>query len=436
MLYEAKTDAPYKFITADSRECNGECAFVVDWYSEKFTADAIERGVTHILRAADLKTQFDTQIPVIGITGTKGKTTVAALIYSILLDLGYKAAMQGTRGFFINNRKVAPKHLTTPMLLDNYARLEQAINEGCDFFITEVSSHAIAQGRLEGIDFALKIHTNITADHFDFHHTFEEYRRVKNSFFADQTLKLINKDDPNVEFNYANARTYAIESSATFKLAAYSQNRSLSGVIAHGDENALFNAELIGKFNLYNIVAAVAAVKLITDKPLETICECVENFGGVCGRMEIVSQKPLVIVDFAHTPDSIAQALAALEPQKCVVVFGAGGDRDKTKRPLMGKAAAHGAVRLFITNDNPRNEDPLVIIEEIRAGCANHPDLHIEPDRTTAIRSALASLAGDEILVILGKGDEETQTIGAAVLPYSDKQTVLTLLKELECCEK
>ncbi|MDR0665629.1 MAG: UDP-N-acetylmuramoyl-L-alanyl-D-glutamate--2,6-diaminopimelate ligase [Helicobacteraceae bacterium] len=428
MKYPVISDR-FKFVSSDSRECDGQTAFALDWYSRPFADDALKKGAPALLEASDLGGYFDVDMPIIGVTGTNGKTTIAALIYSILLDLGYSVAMQGTRGFFIDGEAIAPKGLTTPVLLDNYARIDRAKKAARDFFVTEVSSHAIAQGRVEALKFALKIHSNITGDHSDFHRTFEEYRRVKNSFFADDTLKLINKDDPQVEFNITNARTYAIETPATFKLEAYSQNDGLSGAILFGGERAIFNADLIGRFNLYNVTAAIGAVKLLTDKPLKTICDQVENFGGVAGRMEIVCKEPLTIVDFAHTPDGIDKALEALFPRKIVAVFGAGGDRDKSKRPLMAAAAAKHCKRLYITSDNPRSEDPQAIIDDIKVGCESHPNVVCIVDRKEAIAKALADLEKDEILAILGKGDETTQTIGDNILPFSDREVVLELLK-------
>ncbi|MDR3347764.1 MAG: UDP-N-acetylmuramoyl-L-alanyl-D-glutamate--2,6-diaminopimelate ligase [Helicobacteraceae bacterium] len=431
MLYAAQSSAGYDFLTSDSRECNDKTAFVIDWYSAKYIDDARSNGAAAVLHAADLRRHFDTNMSIVGITGTNGKTTTAALIYSILLDLGHSVAMQGTRGFFINAKQSAEKHLTTPMLLENYARIDRAKKEGCDFFVSEVSSHAIAQQRLEGIPFALKIHTNITGDHLDFHGNIEEYRRVKNSFFADATPKWINRDDPLVLFNPANAQSYAIESAATLKLEAYSPKDGLNGVVRFGDERAIFSSALIGHFNLYNILAAIGAVKTLTDKSLQTICDQVENFGGVAGRMEVISRDPLIIVDFAHTPDGIDKALKALQPRKIVAVFGAGGDRDKSKRAAMGAAAAKHSKRVFLTSDNPRGEDPMSIIEQIKAGCQTHADLRIEADRRVAIGQAIASLEKDEVLVILGKGDEMFQEICGQYYPFDDRLVVREALREV-----
>lgn len=427
MKYRVTNQNKFEFVTNNSKEADENTAFVADELSIRYI-DSVKNA--QILYAKDLKSYFDTDIKVVGITGTNGKTTTAAIIYSLLLDLGYKVAMQGTRGFFINGETIEGKTLTTPMLLDNYARIDRAKKAGCEFFITEVSSHAIVQKRLEGIEFALKIHTNITSDHLDFHKTIDEYIAVKNSFFVDESMKLINKDDPKIVFNPKNTMSYGLENPATFKIEAYSPNDGLSGLISFADEKTIFHSELVGSFNLYNILAAVSAVKLLTKKPLEEICAELENFGGVSGRLELISSDPKVIVDFAHTPDGIEKALSALFPAEMIVVFGAGGDRDTTKRAPMGKMVSKFAKKIVITSDNPRSEDPKSIIEEIKKGTQNHPNTKEFVDRKEAIREALSWQEADEIVVILGKGDETTQEIAGKSLPFNDRETVLELLKE------
>ena len=201
-----------KVITDDSRICDSNTYFFADHQSRRYIDDAQSKGCAGVLYPADLRDLVSLDaIKVVGVTGTNGKTTTTALIYSLLLDLGYQVALLGTRGFFINETRGADKSLTTPSLLENMHDIYQAKKAGCDYFIMEVSSHGIDQKRIEGIDFALKIHTNITGDHLDYHKTFENYRDVKNSFLSDETPKLINKDDPHVDFNYKNAMTYAIE---------------------------------------------------------------------------------------------------------------------------------------------------------------------------------------------------------------------------------
>lgn len=371
------------------------------------------------------------RIKVIGITGTNGKTTTASAVYSMLLDLGYKAAMQGTRGFFMNDAPVEGKTLTTPSVLNTYRHMLQAIDAGCGYFIMEVSSHAIEQERIAGIGFALKVLTNITQDHLDYHESIEEYTRVKNLFFQDETQKLINRDEPRAQFNIKNAYTYGVENPATYKIVAYSLNNGVSGVLKHFEELVPFESSLHGFFNLYNVTAAMAAVHLISGRALPEIAEALENFGGVSGRMEVVSTDPLVIVDFAHTPDGMEQVLGALKEKELLVVFGAGGDRDRTKRPLMGRVASAYAKKIYVTSDNPRFEDPDTIIGEILAGIEDKSNVYVDVNRRKAIEQALRDRRGDEVVLILGKGDETSQIIYDQHLPFDDRVVAKELLAQM-----
>lgn len=299
-----------KIYTDNSNEANKDSIFVVSKQNEKYKELAITNGCEQIVEAKDLKNHLDmSSIKVIGITGTNGKTTTAAAIYSILLDLGYKVALQGTRGFFINDERVEEYSLTTPVQLGNFAHIQKAMQNGCSFFVMEVSSHAIEQKRIEGLEFALKIHTNITRDHLDYHKTIEEYIRVKNSFFEDETLKLINKDDEKVRYNIKNGFAYSLEKPSTYKVDAYSFKNGMHVMFNHFGKHYSFSSMMMGIFNVYNLMAAVAAVHITTQKPLEEICEALEGFGGVSGRMETISSNPLVIVDFAHTPDGMEEVL-------------------------------------------------------------------------------------------------------------------------------
>ncbi len=371
------------------------------------------------------------RICVIGITGTNGKTTTASAIYSILLDLGHKAAMQGTRGFFMNDAPVEGKSLTTPTVLNTYRHMAQAIAAGCEYFVMEVSSHAIEQERIAGIRFGLKILTNITQDHLDYHQSIEEYIRVKNLFFSDESKKLINKDEPKAQFNIKNAFTYGVENPATYKIVAYSLNDGVGGVLKYFEEHVPFVSSLHGFFNLYNITAAMAAVHLVSGESIEKIAEAVENFGGVSGRMEVVSESPLVIVDFAHTPDGMEQVLNALKEKEVLVVFGAGGDRDRTKRPLMGKVACAYAKKVYVTSDNPRFEDPDTIIADILAGIEDKSNVYVDVNRRNAIAQALKDRTGDEVVLILGKGDETYQIIYDQHLPFDDRVVAKEILASL-----
>ena len=420
---------PYKFVTENSAECDAQTAFVLTAQNEKYLEDAKKHAAHSIIKIGEIASLFRVnEIKIIGITGTNGKTTTASAIYSFLLDLGYKAALQGTRGLFMNDSVVEGKTLTTPSVLNTYRHIYQAVEAGCEYFIMEVSSHAIVQKRIEGLDFELKILTNITQDHLDYHKTLEDYIYVKNSFFQDEGKKLINKDEPRADFNFKNAYTYSIENPSTYRLMAYSLNEGSSGIIQHFQEVVPFTASLHGFFNLYNLMGAIAAVHLVTDKKLEEIADVVDNFAGVSGRMEQVSIAPNVIVDFAHTPDGMQQVLNALREKELIVVFGAGGDRDKLKRPLMGRVAATLAKKVFITTDNPRHEDPEQIVADILEGIEDQSEVVVELNRKKAIELALDSQEEDEVVVILGKGDENSQIIYDEKFPFDDREVVRELL--------
>jgi len=420
---------PYKYVTENSQECDAQTAFVLTAQNEKYLEDAKNRGAHSVIKVQEIAHLFGVdKIKIIGITGTNGKTTTASAIYSFLLDLGYKVAMQGTRGLFMNDSVVEGKSLTTPSVLNTYRHIYQAVAQGCEYFIMEVSSHAIVQKRIEGLEFELKVLTNITQDHLDYHKTLEDYIYVKNSFFQDDGKKLINKDEPRAKFNFRNAYTYGIENPATYRLIAYSLNNGSSGIIQHFQEVVPFTASLHGFFNLYNLMAAIAATHLVTERKLEEICDVVDNFAGVSGRMEKVCEAPNVIVDFAHTPDGMAQVLNALKEKELLVVFGAGGDRDALKRPLMGRVAANLAKKVYITSDNPRFENPEQIVQDILEGIEDRSNVVIELNRKKAIEMALDDQEGDEVVVILGKGDENFQIIYDQKLPFDDREVVKELL--------
>ncbi len=423
---------PFHFIAENSTQCDDATAFLVTKQNEKFTSNAYSKGVNTLLTPKECWELLElNRIKVIGITGTNGKTTTASAIYSILLDLGHPCAMQGTRGFFMNDTLVEGKTLTTPTVLNTYKHILHAIEHGCEYFVMEVSSHAIEQERIAGIHFDLKILTNITQDHLDYHESIDEYIRIKNLFFADESKKLINKDESKAQFNVKNTFTYGIENPATYKIIAYSLNNGVSGILKNFEEHTPFVTSLHGFFNLYNITAAMAAVHLVSGESLEKITDAVENFGGVSGRMEVVSESPLVIVDFAHTPDGMEQVLNALKEKEVLVVFGAGGDRDRSKRPLMGRVAVTYAKKVYITSDNPRFEDPDAIIEDILSGINDHTKIVVDVNRRSAIAHALMDRHGDEVVLILGKGDETSQIIYDQYLPFDDRVVAREILDQL-----
>jgi UDP-N-acetylmuramoyl-L-alanyl-D-glutamate--2,6-diaminopimelate ligase len=417
--------------TNDSNKVSKDKKFVISKQNEQYVQCAQDNGCIDFIESSQLKDYFDfTSIKIIGITGTNGKTTTAAAIYSILLDLGYKAALQGTRGFFINDDRVEDYSLTTPIQLENFENIQKAIENGCEFFVMEVSSHAIEQNRIEGLDFFLKIHTNITQDHLDYHNTIEEYINVKNSFFADDSMKLINKDDPNIKFKMKNAYAYGAENPATFKVTAYTLNNGIHVALQHFSNIVNFSSPMMGYFNVYNLTAAVAAVSLITKESLQRICDQVEYFAGVSGRMEVVSQEPLIIVDFAHTPDGMEKVFNSFSSYDIIAVFGAGGNRDKSKRVIMGAIADKYSKEIIITSDNPRFEDPELICKDILEGCKHTSKIDIQLNRKVAISQALESSKkyNNPVILVLGKGDEEYQIIYDKKFPLNDKEIIESLL--------
>ncbi len=418
----------YQFLTDNTAEIDSQTLFFKTAQNAHYYETLGERP--EYITPRELGTVWKLEaLQTVGITGTNGKTTTAALLYSFLNDLEAPCALQGTRGFFAGDVRLDEKSMTTPSILETMHNMHRAREHGCTHFVMEVSSHAIDQERIEGIEFALKIHTNVTSDHLDYHGTVEEYRRVKSRFFADESPKLLNKDDiKHIEYNPKNSYSYGVDAPATFSVIAYTLRGGITAGIRYFNEEATFHSNLMGFFNLFNLTAAVSATKILTGRLLQDVCDVVENFGGVSGRMEVVSTDPLVIVDFAHTDDGIRNVLESLKDQEITVVFGAGGDRDKTKRPRMGAEAGRFANRIFVTSDNPRSEDPIQIIEEILVGLRGKENVTAVPDRRLAIKMALESLNPDEILVILGKGDEEYQEIAGVKHPFDDRKVVRELL--------
>ncbi len=366
---------------------------------------------------------------VVGVTGTNGKTTVTAAIYSFLLDLDEKPALQGTRGLFAQEKRLEDKSMTTPSILETLYNMKQTHDLGCEYFIMEVSSHAIDQKRIEGLHFALKVHTNVTSDHLDYHGTVEEYRRVKSLFFADESPKLLNKDDiKNITYNPIGAQSYGVDEPATFKVQAFSLLHGITAGIKHLRTEATFHSPMVGLFNLFNLMAAIGSVQMLTGRSIEEICEVVEYFAGVSGRMEVVSREPLVIVDFAHTDDGMHAVLESMKDRDISVVFGAGGNRDKEKRPRMGAVAGRYANKIYVTSDNPRDEVPEMILEDILLGLHGKDHVTATPDRRLAIKMALDALEENEVLLILGKGDEDYQEIKGVKHPFDDREVVRELL--------
>jgi len=427
MRIDYKLDG-YSYITDDTSSISEETLFLLTVQNQKYF-EKLKIKPSFITPRNLISKWGLTSIKAVGVTGTNGKTTVTAAIYSFLLDLGKKVALQGTRGFFVNEQRLEEKIMTTPSILETLYHMKLAKDRECHFFIMEVSSHAIDQNRIEGIDFALKIHTNVTSDHLDYHKTVEEYRAVKSRFFADESPKLLNKDDiKNITYNPKNAQSYGIDEPATFKVQAFSLRDGITAGIKHLQKEATVSSPMVGLFNLYNLMSAIGATVILTGEDIKDVCMVVENFAGVAGRMEVVSTNPLVIVDFAHTDDGMIQVLDSMKDRDISVVFGAGGDRDKTKRARMGAVASKFAKKVYVTSDNPRSEDPAEIIKDILSGIKDQSYTRAMVDRAFAIQEALKELQNDEVLMILGKGDEDYMEINGKKIHFDDREIVRLLI--------
>ncbi|WP_096015209.1 UDP-N-acetylmuramoyl-L-alanyl-D-glutamate--2,6-diaminopimelate ligase [Campylobacter lanienae] len=415
------------FITDNSKEVKSGCYFVVSNSNSKYSAEAMELGANLITpsEVIDILGLRD-RIKIIGITGTNGKTTTAFLLSYALANLNHKSAVSGTCGSFVGDRQIAKKTLTTSQILETISYIKEAVNSGCEYFIMEVSSHAIAQNRIEGLSFALKIFTNLSQDHLDYHKSFSEYARVKSSFLSDECDKIINGDDDNITYNRSNSLTYSFKN-GDICVSEFELKNGINATIFTDKERANLSLDLHGKFNLYNALGVVGALKKLLNLDLQTISNSLKGFKGVAGRMEIVSHSPTIIVDFAHTPDGIEKVLSSMKNSELIVVFGAGGDRDKTKRPIMGQIVAKYAKIAIVTSDNPRSEDPDEIIEQISSSMPKNT-IKIQ-NRKEAIAKAI-SIQNDEILLILGKGDEDYQEINGVKYPFSDQEVVKEILSK------
>jgi len=419
----------YLFLTDDTSKLDNDTLFLKtaqnSGYYDKLEVKPETLLVEELISFWELE-----KMKVVGVTGTNGKTTVTAAIYSFLLDLDEKPALQGTRGLFAQEKRIEEKSMTTPSILETLHNMKQTMDMGCNYFIMEVSSHAIDQKRIEALTFALKVHTNVTSDHLDYHGTVEEYRRVKSLFFADESPKLLNKDDiKNITYNPIGAQSYGVDEPATFKVQAFSLLHGITAGIKHLQTEATFHSPMVGLFNLFNLMAAIGSVQMLTGRNIEEICEVVEYFAGVSGRMEVVSRDPLVIIDFAHTDDGMHAVLESMKDRDLSVVFGAGGNRDKEKRPRMGAVAGRYANKIYVTSDNPRDEVPEMILEDILLGLHGKDHVTATPDRKLAIKMALDALEENEVLLILGKGDEDYQEIKGVKHPFDDREVVRELLE-------
>ena len=386
------------------------------------------------------------QIPVVGVTGTNGKTTTAYLLSSILDTAGLKAGLLGTVTYRLGAEEREASR-TTPEAPDVQQLLNEMIRQGCRSAVMEVSSHALSLKRVDGMRFAAGIFTNLTRDHLDFHEDMESYFQAKRRLFemlpADSP-GVINIDDPrgaSLRSVCQRLVTFAVTQPADVTPGPLEITlEGLSFQIRTPRGAVDVHSKLVGRPNVYNILAA-AATAMAMDIPLEAISEGVAALPGVPGRFEVVSSvgdEVTVVVDYAHTDDALRNLLETarpLAPKRLVTVFGCGGDRDRTKRPLMGMVAARLSDVVVITSDNPRSEDPQRIIEEIKRGIpavgqlpGRNPDIETVVDRREAIEHAVSTSEPGDVVLIAGKGHERYQQIGDRVLPFDDVEVARAAL--------
>lgn len=378
------------------------------------------------------------KLPVTGVTGTNGKTTIAYQLAQAYGLLGTKAAYIGTLGQG-DVQTLKPLANTTPDALCIqqllYAYHRQTIQQVC----MEVSSHALSLGRVDCIDFKQAIYTNLSLDHLDFHGTMKAYAEAKARLFANPSLDLaiINQDDKYAELMQqavlpsCRLLTYGFGETADVRLVSWDTGMlgSQLHVTSPWGEHT-FHIQSLGRFNLYNSLAILTSLLASDVAPAEDIVHVMSQLRPSPGRMEIVSEKPCVIVDFAHTPDAlenVLQTLSVLKKAKIWVVFGCGGDRDRGKRPIMGRIASEYADQVILTNDNPRTENPETILADITQGIPCHKKYQSILDRRIAIEYALSHATADDIILIAGKGHENYQIIGKQKYPFSDQAVVLEI---------
>lgn len=379
------------------------------------------------------------KLKVIGVTGTNGKTTITYLLESIFRANHKTSAVIGTVNYRIAG-KVLPSKNTTPGFLENQSHLAHMAASQIPYCVMEVSSHALDQGRVEGIDFSSAIFTNLTQDHLDYHKDMESYFRAKSLLFTNLTSQahaLINVDDPYglklKSISKGKICTYAIHQEADVR--AMGIQSSLKGMkmdVKFPSGKVSIQTRFIGHHNIYNILAACACA-FQEGVSLEKISRGVEDLTHVPGRLQPVDmgQDFFVFIDYAHTPDGLINVLKALKSvssNKIILVFGCGGDRDRTKRPQMGKAACELADYSIVTSDNPRSEEPEAIIQEIKVGFSKS-NFEIIVDRKEAIGRALKMAQPQEIVLIAGKGHEDYQILKNRTIPFNEVEIVQDLLR-------
>lgn len=415
--------------------------------------DKIVNGVTYIqVKNANEALAFiannfydnpSSKLKLVGITGTNGKTTVASLLYQLFKKAGFKVGLLSTVKILVDDNEYKATHTTPDSLTINYY-LNEMVNEGCEFCFMEVSSHGIHQKRTESLQFEGGVFTNLSHDHLDYHSSFAEYRDVKKAFFdglSKKAFALTNVDDKNgaVMFQNTKARklTYALKSYADYK--AQILESQLTGLLLKINDHEVW-VKLIGNFNAYNMLAIYGVAIELGIEKMETL-RLLSELESVAGRFQFIISKSNItaIVDYAHTPDALENVLETISQirtknEQLITVVGCGGDRDKTKRPIMAEVASRLSDKAILTSDNPRTEVPELIIEEMERGVEpqNFKKTISIVDRKQAIKTACVLANENDIILIAGKGHENYQEINGVRHDFDDLKIVTELLTQLK----
>ncbi len=465
-VYDIYDDVQVEYITADSRKVTDGTVFVCiagsHFDGHSVAAEMLEKGAVCVVCERDLglKNQIivdntraamsiicanffgnpASKLRLIGITGTNGKTTTAFLIKDMLEKLGKKTGLIGTVKNMAGDKEY-PAALTTPESYELHSLLAEMVKEGCEYCVMEVSSQALAQYRVEGLRFAAGVFTNLTRDHLDYHGTFENYTQAKAMLFAVSDICILNIDDERAMAMMRNSDgrmvTYSVnqnESDYTAKFIRYKNDGIEYELVTMGYVERV-KVAIPGEFTVYNsMAAAVTLIELGFD--FSEVLFALSLCKGVKGRIEVVpTDTPYtVIIDYAHTPDgldNIISSLRKIAKGRIITVFGCGGDRDRTKRPLMGEIAAKLSDVVVVTSDNPRTEEPEAIINDILEGVrGNKTKKIVEVNRTKAIGLALNEANENDIILLAGKGHETYQIIGTEKNHYDEREIVKELLQK------
>jgi UDP-N-acetylmuramoyl-L-alanyl-D-glutamate--2,6-diaminopimelate ligase len=469
----AESIKDYRGIAADSRDVRPGYLFAAlpgtKTDGARFIADAVHRGAVAVLgtpdaaetarahgvaflsdsnprrRLALMAAEFFAEQPaqIAAVTGTNGKTSVAAFLRQIWAQLGYQAASLGTLGIDAPSGHVALGH-TTPDPVMLHAQLARLSQEGVDHLVVEASSHGLDQFRLDGVRVAAAAFTNITRDHLDYHADFADYFSAKMRLFtqllAEDGVAVVNADVPQggevaVIAAKRSARVLTVgRNGNSIRLLSVAPHQSGQTILVrHEDREYTIDLPLAGEFQVSNALVAAGLAIGLGESP-ERVFAALQSLKGAAGRMELVAFAQCgapIYVDYAHTPDAMVTVLRALRPHvkgKLIIVFGCGGDRDKGKRPLMGEAACEFADAAVVTDDNPRTEDPAAIRREALAGCPGAREIG---DRRTAIQAGIEMLQADDALILAGKGHERGQIVGTETLPYCERSEAVRIAEAL-----